>query len=73
MSFRVIRCKTFESILVNKYNKNDFIYFDPPYPPLNETAQFDIPFLIFMLLGEMECLTTNFKKAQNIGFYRRKY
>ena len=34
-----IKCADFSEIL-NKVQKNDFVYFDPPYVPLNETSSF---------------------------------
>lgn len=34
-----IECKSFTAIL-NKVQKGDFVYFDPPYVPLNETSSF---------------------------------
>ena len=34
-----IKCADFSKIL-NKVQKGDFVYFDPPYVPLNETSSF---------------------------------
>ena len=34
-----IRCADFSEIL-NKVKRNDFVYFDPPYVPINETSNF---------------------------------
>jgi DNA adenine methylase len=34
-----IECADFSEIL-NKAQKDDFVYFDPPYVPLNETSSF---------------------------------
>jgi DNA adenine methylase len=38
----LILCGSFENIVeINKVNPKDFLYFDPPYPPLNQTSNFN--------------------------------
>lgn len=40
LKYATLENKSFHSLDLNNINKDDFVYFDPPYYPLNETSSF---------------------------------